>query len=100
MGSWVEVVAKGKRLTSPSSSACVLDWTIIMSCLGHWKKTAQFFADLLFCCVSELKWHMEGSDGQQLWHEVGGEEYAIKKREHGLKQDTQLSVQFTMSSSN
>lgn len=43
---------------------------------------------------------MEVSDGQKLWNKVGGEKYMVKRRKRGTKEDTQLSVQFTMSSSN
>lgn len=32
---------------------------------------------------------MEGSDGQQLWRNVGGEQYTVRG-EHGMKQDIQL----------
>lgn len=34
---------------------------------------AQFYIELFFKCVSESKWHLEGSGGQELWYEVGGE---------------------------
>lgn len=33
---------------------------------------------------------MEGTDGQRLWHKIGGEEYVVQRWEHGI-QDIQLS---------
>jgi len=52
------------------------------------------------CAVLVTLWHMEESDGQQLWRTVGGKERTIRRGEHGMKQDTQLSIQSTRSSSN